>query len=225
MMTANRMFSSNSLSANGLEGSMTTIVGARPPTTAKRLREVPRGLEVLVKKASIDPGFRARLLRERSKASGAISLNLDDTEALILDSLPEKNLEIMIDHAEVPHFQRKAFLGCIAAAMLAAIGLVDTAAEEIVVTGILPDRPGVKPTISWQGSKEVSYDIYTSDDAKSWTFLATYEGTDGVISYTDQQANWAGLAKRFYKIMARPLTRGVSTETPIKLEIKCDRVE
>ena len=40
----------------------TTIVGARPPGQGRARGNIPRGIEVLVKKASIDPDFHALLL-------------------------------------------------------------------------------------------------------------------------------------------------------------------
>lgn len=187
------MFSSDSARGSGAETFATTIVGGRPPTSAQALRQVPRGIEVLLKKAAIDPDFRALLLSQRSKVSESISLKLDETEATVIDTLPEKSLAVMIERAEVPHSQRKAFLGCVAATMLAALGLVDTSDAEIRVTGILPDRPGIKPILSWQGSKEQVYDIYCSEDNQSWTYLATVTGIDGTNTYADKEANYQGL--------------------------------
>ncbi len=54
----------------------TTIVGSRPPGPGKGIGEIPRGIEVLVKKASVDRVFRAKLLTERASAAGDIGLEL-----------------------------------------------------------------------------------------------------------------------------------------------------
>ena len=63
----------------------TTIVGGRPPGSGKMLGAIPRGIEVLVKKASVDPAFKSLLMSVRSKAADEIGLALDAAEA---DALP-----------------------------------------------------------------------------------------------------------------------------------------
>ena len=40
----------------------TTIVGGRPPGSGHGVGQIPRGIELLVKKASVDPEFRKLLL-------------------------------------------------------------------------------------------------------------------------------------------------------------------
>jgi hypothetical protein len=44
------------------EAVFTTIVGGRPPGSDTRVGAIPRGVEVLLKKASVDPAFRELLL-------------------------------------------------------------------------------------------------------------------------------------------------------------------
>ena len=54
------------------EAVRTTIVGGRPPGSGKTLGPIPRGIEVLVKKAAVDPSFKQTLMEKRAKAaSGA----------------------------------------------------------------------------------------------------------------------------------------------------------
>ena len=96
--------------------------------------------------------------------------------------------------------------------------------EEIVVTGIQPDRPGIKPILSWEGSSESTYDIYYSDNLQSWNRLDTVAGVDGRNVYQDRGANWEGVTRRYYKIMLQSSSRGISSDKPIKLEIRCEHI-
>ena len=102
---------------------MTTIVGGRPPGSGKPLGPIPRGIDVLVKKAAVDPEFRALLLFDRQAAADEIGLQLDPAEAAMLAAVPPAQLETIIDRTTVPAEHRRAFLGKVAAAMLATMGL------------------------------------------------------------------------------------------------------
>jgi len=92
--------------------------------SGQRLGPIPRGVEVLVRKASVDPEFKRLLLVERSVAARRIDLALDQAEAMMLDAVPEDQLEAIIARTTVPNEHRRAFLGTAAAAMLAAVGLI-----------------------------------------------------------------------------------------------------
>jgi acyl carrier protein len=96
---------------------------------------IPQGIEVLVKKASIDPAFKTSLLEGRAAAADEIGLLLEPAEAMILAVTPREQLETVIARATVPQEHRRAFLGHAAAAMLAALGVVacgdDVAAEDV----------------------------------------------------------------------------------------------
>jgi hypothetical protein len=120
-----------------MEAVRTTIVGGRPPGSGRTWGAIPRGVEVLVKKAAIDPEFRALLLAQRAEAANAIGLVLDPAEVAMLNTVPAAQLEAIIDRTTVPVESRAAFLGRAAAVMLAALG-ADTACK---VTGSRPDRP------------------------------------------------------------------------------------
>lgn len=87
----------------------------------------PRGIEVLLKKAAVDPEFRALLLDDLEKAAEMIALELDPVERSMLKTMPPKQLAIIIDRTTVPQAQRRAFLGTAAAAMLAALTGVSNA--------------------------------------------------------------------------------------------------
>jgi hypothetical protein len=105
------------------EAVRTTIVGGRPPGSGKPLGPIPRGIDVLVKKASIDPAFRALLLSDRSQAADEIGLQLDPAESAMLAAVPSAQLAKIIDRTTVPEQHRRAFLGKAAAAMLATMGI------------------------------------------------------------------------------------------------------
>jgi len=81
-----------------------------------------RGLEVLLKKASIDAEFRALLLESRSQACVAIGLQLDPAEAAMLNTMPAQQLDAIIQRTCVRPEDRRVFLGQAASVMLAALG-------------------------------------------------------------------------------------------------------
>ncbi|UCE27638.1 MAG: hypothetical protein JSW52_02480 [Candidatus Coatesbacteria bacterium] len=123
----------------------TTIVGGRPPGPGKGVGSVPRGIEVLTKKAAVDEEFKDLLLAERSAAADAISLELNEAEAAMLDGIPEVQLEGIIANTTVNPKLRPAFMGRAAAVMLAALGVTVAAADAYpeyeAATGARPDYP------------------------------------------------------------------------------------
>jgi len=98
--------------------------------------EVPRGIEVLVKKASIDPQFKELLLQTPVEAAAAIDLELEPAEEMMLQAVPAEQLEAIIAQTVVPQSQRRAFLGTAATAMLAMLG-VDKAIAQVTF-GVRP---------------------------------------------------------------------------------------
>lgn len=129
------------------EAVRTTIVGGRPPGSGQPVGPIPRGVEVLIKKASVDAGFRSLLLERRAAAADEIGLRLDPAEALMLAAAPAAQLEAVIDRTTVPQEHRRAFLGKAAAVMLAAVGLSAAGCPDNSdppppkTFGILPDTP------------------------------------------------------------------------------------
>jgi len=117
----------------------TTIVGGRPPGSGTGIGAIPRGVEVLVKKAAVDAVFRTRLLAARAAAAADIGLQLSPSESALLAAVPQAQLAAMIDGTRVPERQRLAFLGSAAAVMLAAIGL--TSCDVTPTRGVQPDQP------------------------------------------------------------------------------------
>lgn len=98
---------------------------------------VPQGIEVLVKKASIDPAFKASLLERGAAAAEEIGLRLEPAEAMMLAAAPREQLEAIIARTSVPQEHRRAFLGKVAAAMLAALGAVPAMAGQSRAIGSL----------------------------------------------------------------------------------------
>jgi hypothetical protein len=133
----------------------TTIVGGRPPGSGRGLGDIPRGIEVLVKKASVDAEFRKLLLEKRAGAAGEIGLVLDSAEAAMIAAVPAAQLETIIGQTSVPSEHRRVFLGKVAATMLAAIGLTTSTGcplgsrpdLPVAPAGIAPDpAPGTEGT-------------------------------------------------------------------------------
>ena len=83
--------------------------------------DTPRGLEVLLKKASVDAEFRVLLLENRSGACTAIGLELDPAESTMLDAMPAEQLDAIIQRTRVRPEDRRVFLGKAASVMLAAL--------------------------------------------------------------------------------------------------------
>lgn len=96
-----------------------TIVGGRPMAQKSSRKDIPRGLELLIKRASIDSDFRKDLLQKRVELLEELNINLDETEKGMLACVPEEHLARMIDATEVPAAQRKAISSGSVAAMIA----------------------------------------------------------------------------------------------------------
>jgi hypothetical protein len=81
--------------------------------------QMPKGVEVLLRKAAVDPTFKAILLEQRAAAAREIGLELNAAEAAMLSVVPAAQLEAIIARTSVPEEHRRTFLGKAAAAMLA----------------------------------------------------------------------------------------------------------
>jgi hypothetical protein len=104
---------------------------------------IPRGIEVLVKKAAIDAEFKVLLLNKRARAARAIALELDASEAAMLDAIPVEQLEAIIAATKVDEKTRPAFLGRAAAIMIVALGVGEISGCNMRYQskGVRPDRP------------------------------------------------------------------------------------
>jgi hypothetical protein len=106
---------------------------------------IPRGIEVLVRKAAVDPEFKDLLLKKRAEAAKEIGLKLEPAEILMLHTISVEQLEKTISGTQVPEEHRRVFLGKVAAAMLAALGVMSPGCNPLPVPkGIAPDRPREK---------------------------------------------------------------------------------
>ena len=135
------------------EAIRTTIVGGRPPAGGANVGDIPRGVEVLVKKAAVDPAFKKLLMEKRAEAAEAIALKLEQAEAAMLNAVPEAQLESIVANTKVSPSVRPAFLGYAGGIMLAALGataLNQGGAEGGVLTlGITPGPiPHGPPNVS-----------------------------------------------------------------------------
>ena len=130
------------------EAVRTTIVGGRPPGSGQSVGDIPRGIEVLVKKAAVDADFKTLLLERRAAAAEEIGLQLEPAEALMLAAAPREQLEAVIAQTHVPEEHRRVFLGKVAAAMLAVLGIATASCgprQPPKTKGIQPDRPPQRP--------------------------------------------------------------------------------
>jgi hypothetical protein len=108
---------------------------------------IPRAIEVLIKKASVDPEFRGLLMEKRADAAQEIDLELSQVEVKILSDIPREQLEKIIDNTKVPPEHRSVFLGNAGKLMLAAIiasaalgVIVFSLSKQVGTAGISPDR-------------------------------------------------------------------------------------
>ncbi len=126
------------------EAVFTTIVGGRPPGCGTSVGEIPRGIEILVKKASVDPEFKEILLRNRTGAAAEIGLELNPSERAIINGIPEMQLRMIIEKTKIEPRQRPAFLGKAAALMIVALGATALTGCEEKFGGSRPDIPKEK---------------------------------------------------------------------------------
>ena len=104
--------------------------------------QMPKGVEVLLRKAAVDPAFKAILLEHRAAAAQEIGLELAPAEAMMLAAVPAAQLEATIVRTSVPEEHRRTFLGKAAAAMLAigTLSAIGCARSSQVLGGSRPDR-------------------------------------------------------------------------------------
>lgn len=165
----------------------TTIVGGRPPGSGKESDSVPRGIEILVKKASVDSGFKEALLKERAAAACRINLSLENSEVSILNNIPQPHLEGIISATKVSPNMKQIFLGYTAAVMLAALTVTANASEDdyggIITRGISPDHVGsrgIRPDIVEYQKTPAPYFRKAAADAKLETGTLEVKAIDSV---------------------------------------------
>ncbi|MCP4231567.1 MAG: hypothetical protein GY771_15665 [bacterium] len=122
---------------------------------------IPRGIEVLVKKASVDAAFRATLLTKRAEAVAQIGLELDAAETAMLAVIPESQLIGIIESTRVSPKARPVFMGYAAATMLAALGVTtgcgpsgDETTPEETAPPVYGDTPSDKEELTPDNENE-----------------------------------------------------------------------
>ena len=78
-----------------------TIVGGRPPGSVVEGFTIPRGIELMLKKAAADPEFMKRILDNGEEAASSISLALRPSESEMLRSMSREQLETVINKTSV----------------------------------------------------------------------------------------------------------------------------
>ena len=161
----------------------TTIVGGRPPGSGKESASVPRGIEILVKKASVDSDFKEALLKERAAAACRIDLSLEKSEISILNNIPQPHLEGMISATKVSPNMKQIFLGYTAAVMLAALTVTASASERDYGMGMSPDdvgSRGMRPDIVERQETPAPHFRKAAADAKLETGTLEVKAIDKV---------------------------------------------
>jgi hypothetical protein len=166
----------------GDRGSDITIVGGRPSGRAGHTVTISRGVEILVKKASVDAEFRALLLEKRAEAAREIDLQLSAAETLLLNSVPRAHIERIIANTTVPTEHRRVFLGRVAALMLAVLGTqlegCNIIPESFKYGGIRPDMPVTPPRGIPQCKPE---DVRLDPDGKRLSYEVLVQGPSSVL--------------------------------------------
>jgi hypothetical protein len=159
------------------EAVKTTIVGGRPPGSGRANVMVPRGIEVLVKKAAVDPEFRDLLLGQRGRAATDIGLELDPAESAMLGVIPKEHLARIIDQTEVATELRPAFSGRAGALMLAALGAGLVSNSLAKPAGVQGDQP--------QGSTAVSEVVTNTPASNPPTPVASKRTISDLAAFTN----------------------------------------
>lgn len=109
----------------------------------QHIGSMPVGIEVLIKKASVDPEFRQILLEKRGVAARDIGLELTETEKNMLLSISHEQLEKIIRNTKVKPEHLSIFRGKTVKLMLAAaagLAVVTMLSLTTCTAGISPDR-------------------------------------------------------------------------------------
>lgn len=162
----------------------------------------PRGIEILVKKASVDDDFKDTLLAERSHAAYRIGLQLNPAEAEMIDTFPEAQLNKIIAETEVEPTLQPVFRGYSAIVMLAVVGAAVSGCIP-AATGSRPDEPMDKDDVNditgseWDDNEELNMETgsrpdlpYLDGDAEEEEAVA--EDTDDEAILEEHKPNVKG---------------------------------
>ncbi len=132
-----------------------TIVGGRPSGNRNLGKDIPRGLEILMMRAAVDPAFLETLVGKRDALAEELQIPLVAAEREMLRIVPDSQLREMASRTPVDEKHRKALSGGSAAAMVALLaqltfapvaGRADPAdaAQGVTKTGELLDRGSIR---------------------------------------------------------------------------------
>lgn len=116
-----------------------TIVGGRSRGD-RFVVDFPRGVEVLLKKARVDPAFRRLLLQDPVRAAASIELDLGAHEQQMLVHTPRSVLDQMVAHTFVPRQLVETFRGATRAAALV-LALASTVVTPSLATAGIETYP------------------------------------------------------------------------------------
>ena len=192
------------------EAVKTTIVGGRPPGSGKPVGPIPRGVEVLVKKAAVDPDFKQLLIARRAGAAEEIDLKLQPSEVAMLNAVPAPQLEAIVARTSVEPRQRKAFLGRAAALMLAALGAGTL--DGGCGPGLAHDWDKLEPIPEWRYRRLTT----ATASAESLPYNETLPST----------GRWAGGGTRNYGPPTAGVFTGQAGQPPLRIKprVKRDKV-
>jgi hypothetical protein len=157
-----------------------TIVGGRSGQKTDT-GPFPRGIEILIKKASCDRKFKRALLRDPLSAAELISLELSEIEKNIIRGISKSILKTMIKETSVKKQQKNAFLSKSASVMLSALLAGDISCEvfeEAQPTGIDPyDGPSdelIEITINRMQTIQDALENYKNDNDGNYVSTADW---------------------------------------------------
>lgn len=116
-----------------------TIVGGRPMARRTKKLRIPIGFEKTLYLAATDERFRSRLLADRERAVQEAGYELVQTEANIIESVPQTVLVSMIEAIDTKQHTRRRFMRNVAACVLAGTVMIESTG--CPVTGAEPDPP------------------------------------------------------------------------------------
>ena len=209
------------------EAVRTTIVGGRPPAEGANVNDVPRGVEVLVKKAAVDPKFRKLLLEKRAAAAPEIALKLEPAEEAMLDAVPGAQLEAIVANTKVSPKLRPAFLGYAAGAMLSALGTkapADSADNvELRTYGVDAEMPPKAETAATAEKNAIGYGtvsgVVTDADGQRLENVEVIIVGTGLTLRTNKEGYFAftSVPEGLYEMKASHEELGVLLKTGIKV--------
>lgn len=153
-MSKSRMFDDDAESPN--PSPRTTIVGGRPPEETSEAYPVPTGIQVLLRLAAEDPGFKRELIERRAELAGPAGVKLTESEKSILKVIPEDQLSTMIDAIPPAPAPRRDFLRQTAATAVLLLGGAALDGCDSCISsagGARPDLPEENPASQGSGQE------------------------------------------------------------------------